>query len=58
MVFKIAIIKDLLKIAIEEKIKTQITVGKKIPTLIGSKRGSLIGKAGQFPGKPKKLYIV
>ena len=32
--------------------------GKKIPTLIGSKRGSLIEKVGQFSGKPKKLYIV
>ena len=37
--------------------KTQITVEMKITTLIAIKKESLIGKAGHFLGKSKKLFI-
>ena len=50
--------KDLPGIAIVKRIKVLNTVGKQISTLAGIWRKLLIGKAGQFLGRSKRLYIL
>ena len=50
--------KNMSRNMIVKRMRLQNTVGKQMSTLAGIRRNILIGKAGYFLGRSKKLYIL